>query len=366
MESGARICMVLLTGLGDVVHGLPVVNALKRDDPARRITWVVEPIPAPLLHGHPAIDDVVVYHMRRGVAGVRELWRTLHSRDFDLAVNLNIYFKSVWPTVLSGAPVRWGFDRTRSRDMVWLFHNRRLPERPRRHTQDMFLEFLDVLGVAPEPLAWNLALTDAERAEHASFFDALGRDRPVVSIVPATANPKKDWFADRFARVVDALEHDFGYRTLLVGGPSERERHIAADIEAKASASPVNALGDGIRRLMWLLAGSDLVIAPDTGPVHIARALAVPVIGLYGHTNPWRVGPYRWCHDLWVDAYTDAAPDPSAWDPKLDRMERITVDEVLERVERARLRYVQPRNAQARGAHPSGPARPDGPDGDAS
>jgi heptosyltransferase I len=345
VDGGARICLVLLTGLGDVVHGLPVVNALKRDDPARRITWVVEPMPAPLLQGHPAIDDVVVYHKTRGLAGLRELWGRLRGRGFDLAINLNIYFKSVWPTVLSGAPVRLGFDRDRSRDMVWLFHNRRLPPRSRQHTQDMFLEFLATLDVPAEPLAWRVELTEDERTQQASFFDGLGRDRPVVSIVPATANPKKDWLADRFARVVDALEHDFGYRTMLVGGPSERERAIAGAIEAQASATPVRALGDGIRRLVWLLEGSDLVIAPDTGPVHIARALGVPVIGLYGHTNPWRVGPYRWCQDLWVDAYTDfgVAPDPSAWDPKHGRMERITVDEVLERVERARLRHMGPR-----------------------
>lgn len=342
MDDGARICVTLLTGLGDVVHGLPVVNALKRDDPDRRITWVVEPMPAPLLEGHPAIDDVVVYRKKRGVAGVRELWGALRGRDFDLAINLNIYFKSVWPTMLSGAPIRLGFDRERSRDMVWLFHNRRLPTRPRQHTQDMFLEFLAMLGVPAEPLEWRITLTQEERAQQASFFDALGRDRPVVSLVPATANPKKDWLADGFAQLVDALEHDFGFRTLLVGGPSEREAAIAADIEAKASVAPARALGDGIRRLVWLLEGSDLVVAPDTGPVHIARALGVPVIGLYGHTNPWRVGPYRWCQDLWVDAYTDlgAAPDPSAWDPKHGRMERITVDDVLERVERARLRYM--------------------------
>ena len=78
-------------------------------------------------------------------------------------------------------------------------------------------------------------------------------------------------------------------------------------------------MGDGVRRLIWTLAGSDLVLAPDTGPVHIARALDVPVIGLYGHTNPWRVGPYREFQELWVDAYTDPgeAPDPSRFDARL-------------------------------------------------
>lgn len=337
---GARICVVLLTGLGDVVHGLPVVNALKRADPTCRITWVVEPMPAPVVTGHPAVDDVVVFRKKAGARGVAELARELGRRDFDLTLNFNIYFKSVFPTVLSRAPVRLGFDRGRSRDFVWLFSNRRLPGRPRAHTQDMFLEFLEVLGVAAEPLEWRLEPTAEERRAEAEFFARF--DRPVAAIVPASANTKKDWVPERYARVIDALESEHGYATLIVGGPSERERRITAEILAASSTRPEVALGDGIRRLLWLLHGSALVIAPDTGPVHMARAMGVPVIGLYGHTNPWRVGPYRRYEDLWVDAYTEPgeAPDPSNAEPKLGRMERITAEQVLGRVARVAGRVV--------------------------
>ncbi len=117
---------------------------------------------------------------------------------------------------------------------------------------------------------------------------------------------------------------------------------MADTVRQEAEVAPEDALGDGIRRLLWLIHGADLVIAPDTGPVHMARAMDVPVIGLYGHTNPWRVGPYRRFEDLWVDAYTEPgeAPDPSAWDPKHGRMETITVADVLERVDRAVDRYL--------------------------
>jgi heptosyltransferase I len=334
---GERICMVLLTGLGDVIHGLPVVNALKDDDPARRITWVVEPMPSAALLHHPSVDEVVVYRKKEGVRGVLELRRALAGRRFDLALNLNVYAKSAWPTLLSRAPARLGFGRDRARDGTWLAANRHLPPGPRRHTQDLFLEFLDHLQVPHGEPEWRIAFTAEERREQAAFFAPL-RDRPVVAIVPATANAPKDWLADRWARVVDALAADFGWRTVLVGGPGAREQAVAREIVARASAAPVWALGDSVRRLMWGVDGADLVIAPDTGPVHIARALGVPVIGLYGHTNPWRVGPYRAWEALWVDAYTDpgAEPDPSAFDSKQGRMERITVEDVLERAERAR------------------------------
>ncbi len=333
------ICVVLLTGLGDVVHGLPVVNALKRAVPERRITWVVEPMPAPVLEEHPAVDRVVVFHKKDGVRGVGRLAGELRRSRFDVAINLNIYFKSVFPTVLSRAPVRLGFDRGRAADAVWLFANHPLPPRPRAHTQDMFLEFLEPFGLSPDPLEWRLSPTRTERAEQAAFFARF--DRPVVAVVPASANPKKDWVAERYARVVESLERDHGFATLIVGGPSERERATAEAIVAAADAAPVVALGGGIRRLIWMLEGSGLVLAPDTGPVHLARAMGVPVIGLYGHTNPWRVGPYRRYQELWVDAYTEPgeAPDPSNATPKLGRMERITVEKVLERVALAVERY---------------------------
>jgi heptosyltransferase I len=332
-----RVCIVLLTGLGDVIHGLPIVNALKDDDPARHITWVVEPMPSGALLHHPSVDEIVVYRKKRGLQGVRELRRELAGRRFDLTLNLNVYVKSVWPTLLSRAPHRLGFGRDRAAEGTWLAANHHLPPTPRQHTQDLFFAFLDHLGLArPDPPEWRLGFSDDERRAQAEFFAPL-RDRPVAAIVAASANWKKDWFADRYARVVDALERDFGYRTLLVGGPGEREQAIAREIVARAEHKPVWAMGDSVRRLMWLVAGSDLLIAPDTGPLHIARAAGVPAIGLFGHTNPWRVGPYRAWQELWIDRYTDPGepPDPSNFTAKLGRMEQITPEEVLERVQRA-------------------------------
>ena len=330
-----NVCIVLLTGLGDVVHGLPIANALVDSGFARTITWVAEPVPARVLHAHPSVQNVVVYHKKKGWAGVRQLARELPG-PFDVTLNLNVYFKSVWPTVLSNARRRLGFDRARSHEGVWLFSNEHLSPNPRAHTQDMFLEFLDVLGVTRPPLEWRVTFTAAERAAQTSWFSAFS-DRPVVALVPASANPKKDWLADRYARVIDALASDFRVQPIVVGGPSARERVLVDEIKAASKTTFPVELNDDVRRMMWLIAGSSLVIAPDTGPVHVARACSVPVIGLYGHTNPWRVGPYRMYQDLWVDRYTEpgAEPDPSNATPKLGRMESITVDDVLSRVQRA-------------------------------
>ncbi|HEX6134888.1 MAG TPA: glycosyltransferase family 9 protein [Longimicrobiales bacterium] len=328
--------MVLLTGLGDVVHGLPVVNALKRAWPDARITWVVEPMPAGILHPHPSIDDVIIYEKKRGAAGVLALARRLARERFDVALDFNIYFKSIFATLFSRARERWTFGRDRARDGVWLAGNRHLPARPRRHTQDMFLEFADVLGVDPFPLEWRLVITADEREEQRRFIQRL-EGRRAVALVPASANVKKDWPAERYVDVVNAIEHDLGARAVLVGGPGEREVSAARLIEENAAVRPLWMMGDGVRRLIWILDACAAIVAPDTGPLHIARALETPVVGLFGHTNPWRVGPYRAYEDLWVDAYTEPgeAPDPSNATPKLGRMERIDARAVIEKVERA-------------------------------
>jgi heptosyltransferase I len=333
--------VVLLTGLGDVVHGLPVVNALRDSDPSLLITWVVEPMPSGILAGHRSIDNVIVFRRRDGFKGLRKLAADLNRvRPIDITLNLNVYLKSAFPTLLSRAPRRIGFDRARSFDGVWLASNERLPQRPRAHTADMFLEFAEHLGVPVNEPHWRLEFSEAERLEQSTFFDGMD-GAPVATIIPSSATVKKDWVAERWAKVAESLQSDFGFRVVIAGGPGAREQGVAREIMQASSANILWALGDSVRRLAWIVDKSNLLLAPDTGPVHIARALGTPVIGLYAHTNPWRVGPWRAYEDLWVDHYTEpgAPPDPSNRKPRWDNMPTIEVNEVLERVQRATTQY---------------------------
>jgi heptosyltransferase I len=330
------VCIVLLTAIGDVVHGLPVANALKRAWPETRITWIVEPGPAPMISPHRAVDRVIVFEKRRGWRGVQALWQQMRGERFGVTLNLMPYFKSNFPTLFSRAPIRWTFDRARARDGVWLFGNRRLPARPRQHTQDMFVEFVEAVGVEPFPLEWHLAITERERVEQQQFVERL-EGRRAVAIVPASSKAIKDWPAERFVPVVNALQNEIGARAVLLGGPGDREITAARIIQSGADQPPIWMMGGPVRSLIWCIDACDLVVAPDTGPVHIARALETPVVGLYGHTNPYRVGPYRTCQDLWIDMYTEPgeAPDASRFEPRYGRMERITPAMVIEKVERA-------------------------------
>ena len=334
--------MVLLSGIGDVVHGLPLALDLKQRYPGAHVTWVAEPAPAQVLAHHPAVDRVVVYRSRDGLRGLAALRREMAGVRADLTLNLQRYLKSVWPTLLSRAPIRVGMPPSMTRDGIRFAHTHVVEESPWKHTQDVFLDFRGAIGVPRDaPARWEVTLSAGERARADAFFQGLD-GRPVASLVVASANHKKDWPADRYALLADTLDRDLGFQVILLGGPSDREAAAAAAIRNLTATRPVNALGDSVRSLMGLIRGSALVVAPDTGPLHLAHAMGVPVVGLFGHTNPWRVGPWRSYHDLVVDRYTDPGelPDPAGYLPKDGRMAAITVDHVLEKVEVARCRYL--------------------------
>jgi heptosyltransferase I len=333
-----RVCVVMMSAVGDAVHVLPVINAIKTYAPAARITWVLQPGPAMLVRGHRAVDDIVLFDRSRGWRAFADVRRELATRQFDVVINLQVYFKAGIVTSFTRAPVKLGFDRARARDLNWLFTTHRIPPHAPQHVQDQYFEFLDVLGVPHASARWDLGPWSEERASQREFFARL--DRPAASIVVATSKPQKDWLPERWAEVADVLYHDYGLQPVLVGGRGERELAAERVIMERARWKPVSALGSGLRNLVGILDGSALVLAPDTGPLHMAVALDRPVISLMGYTNPKRTGPYRRFHDLIVDAYGDPGEDyPISMENRRDRMPRIQVRDVVEKVEQWHRRY---------------------------
>ena len=333
-----RIGIVMMSAAGDAVHTLPVVNALKRHDPQCHITWVLQPGPATLVHGHHAVDEVVLFDRSRGLRAFTDIRRTLSERTFDIVINLQVYFKAGIVTAFTSAPVKLGFDRARARDMNWLFTNRKIPPHENQHVQDQYFEFLQALEVPSDPVEWHLGPWPEERSWQRDFFAEL--DRPAAAMVVATSKPEKDWLPERWAEVSDALWHDFGLAPVIVGGRSDRELHAEKVILDRAKHPPRSALGSGLRKLVSILDGSALALAPDTGPLHMAVAIERPVISLMGYTNPKRTGPYRRYQDLIIDAYGDPGENyPISMENRPGRMSRIQVRDVLDKVERWRQRY---------------------------
>ena len=333
-----RVCIVMMSAVGDAVHVLPVINALKRHSPSVHITWVLQPGPATLVRGHRSVDEILIFDRSKGWAAFADIRRELAARAFDLVIDLQVYFKAGIVTKFTRAPIKLGFDHMRARDMNWLFTTHRIPPHPQQHVQDQYFEFLTALNVPHEPVVWDLGPWPAERDWQREFFAAF--DRPTAAIVVATSKPQKDWLPERWAETIDALYSDFGLQPVLVGGRSPRELEAERVIMERASHQPHSALGSGLRKLVSILDGSALVMAPDTGPLHMSVALGRPVVSLMGYTNPKRTGPYRRYHDLIVDAYGEPGENYGiTMENRLDRMPRISVRDVLDRVERWRSVY---------------------------
>jgi heptosyltransferase I len=321
----------MMSAVGDAVHVLPVINALKRVNPKTRITWVLQPGPATLVRGHRSVDEIIVFDRAKGWRAFADVRDELAKRRFDLVINLQVYFKAGIVTSFTHAPVKLGFDRSRARDFNWLFTNKKIPEQPVQHVQDQYFEFLYALGVSPDPVEWDFGPNAAERAWQREF--SASTDRPIASIVIATSKPEKDWIPERWAEVADALHEKFGMQVVLVGGRSERELNAERIVMERARHKPRSELGSGLRKLVSILDASSLVLSPDTGPLHMSVALNRPVISLLGYTNPKRTGPYRRFKDLIIDAYGDPGENyPISMENRPGRMARIETRDVLDKV----------------------------------
>ena len=327
-----RVCIVMMSAVGDAVHVLPVLTALKRHRPDALVSWILQPGPATLVRGHPDISQILLFERSNGWRAYNDLRRQLKERRFDLVLALQVYLKAGMITRMVRAPVKLGFDMARARDLNWVFTNAQVQPHAMQHVQDQYFEFLDAIGVPHGAPVWNLGPWPHELGQQRERLKAF--DRPIAPIVVATSKSQKDWLPERWAAVCDALYGDFGVQPVLVGGRSDRELAAERVILSQAKVPVVSALGSGLRGLVQLLDGAALVLSPDTGPLHITVALDRPVVSLIGYSNPKRVGPYAKFHDLMIDAYGEPGEAYAiSMENRLNRMPRIAVDDVLAKVQ---------------------------------
>lgn len=334
----------MMSAIGDAVHVLPVISSLRAAAPDVHITWFIQPGPHGLVAGHSGVDEFILFDRKAGARAFLDVYRATRGKRYDVVLALQVYFKAGLITAMLDAPRKIGFDRLRARDMNWLFTTERIPARGYQHVQDQYLEFVEYLGIEPK-LEWNLGSTEDERQRYAGLLPPS--DRPTVGLILGTTKPQKDWAPERYAELVNRMETEFGVRTVLVGGRSERELAAAEVVRSRAAHAPLDLLAWDLRRLVYLIERLDVLVSPDTGPMHMAVALGTPTVGLVGYTNPKWGGPYRF-QELMIDAFGDPGEDYSGGRLfRPGRMERITVNEVLDKVALALERYGSSRSGQA-------------------
>ena len=341
-----NILIVKLSAIGDVIHTLPSLAALRRCHPDADITWVVEEAAADLLVGHPDLNRVIVSgrkrwirELRRGkiAAPLREMlsfFREIRRRPYDLVIDFHGLLKSAAIVLISGGKRKLGYDSLQ--ELSGLFYNEKIPEDLEKHAVDRYLDFVRHLAGGPNgrnaaclmrppeftitvgeeeerpvatllnehaaslpssgerhpppPVPRPLPAGDQPEAETAAGEEDVHRDVPrFIAVNPVAFWETKLWEDEKFAELGDRLREELGIGIVLTGGEAGPLERIRGRMRTEA----VNLGGrTTLRELACLYRQAALVVTTDSGPMHLAAAMSTPVVALFGPTDPARTGPY--------------------------------------------------------------------------
>jgi lipopolysaccharide heptosyltransferase I len=301
-----RILFVRLSALGDILFALPVFTRLRQAMPEAHITWLVDDRAASLLRGHPDIDELLVFPRKAWSEAVRHplKWSGLarDARAFlrrlrgghDIALDVQGNLKSGILTYLSRATRRIGFARRSCREGNWLFTNEHVdPPREKRHRLERDLSLLSALDMEPSFCAPRFPIESENPAVDRLLKSAFpGRNgkaagRPLIVLHPGTSHfgEFKRWPSDRYGATAHALARSTPCDILVTWGPDEEDLADAV-VETSRGAAVKSPPTGSLRQLAALLARADLLVAADTGPLHIAALLGIPVVALFGPKDP--------------------------------------------------------------------------------
>ncbi|MBX3735714.1 MAG: glycosyltransferase family 9 protein [Candidatus Didemnitutus sp.] len=336
-----RLCLVRLSALGDVVLATALVQTLRKNFPAAQLTWITSGMTRELLLGLEGVEFITVPRPMK-LGDYLALRRTLRGRDFDVLLAAQASFRANLVHACVPARRKIGFDARRARDLHGWFVGERVPPCD-EHLAEGFLAFAGALGVAPENYVRSLTLPLGSMDTTAAHA-LVGYGRYFV-INPAASKPERNWRAEHYAAVAMHVARATGWRIVLTGGAGSAEKALTDAVSAQLKDMPLPPLNlagrTSVRTLAAVLAGAEGLLAPDTGPVHLAAAVGTPVVGLYAVARSALTGPWperRFC----VDRYADAARQflgtaEPGWHQRVHdarAMDLITVEEVCAQVDR--------------------------------
>lgn len=334
-----RVLIIKPSSLGDIVHALPVLAALRRAYPKAHISWMVRTELAGLFDCVAGVDERVLFDRKTmgrwpTAAAIRETTsfiRRLREGRYDVVIDLQGLLRSGLFAWLSGCRVRIGLQE--AREGARLFYTHQIPKPNSAHIFDVYEVLLKQLGVPMEPVEFGLFLSEQVRQDADALLQAENlADRPYAVLAAGSAHLRKCWPAGRFAQTAAYLHQQAGWPVVLVG--SAGERSLAEQIkEASGVPAAVLAGRTNLPQLAALLKRAAVVIGNDTGPTHLAAALNVPTVLIFGPTNPARLFPRIGRHAIaavnpWGRGQAIDNPEP------MYRIENVTVEAVLQAVQK--------------------------------
>lgn len=286
-----RVCLVKPSALGDVVHALPVLDALARRWPAARFSWLVSRGLAGLVQGHPKLDDVILFDRPRpsGLPSFARFCRDLGRRGFDLTIDLQGLFRSGLMTRSTGAPVRVG--RADAREGATFFYTHRV-ESTRTHAVDRLLDIAAAFGADISDPVFRPVIAESDRDWARQALEGVPRPRLAVNV--GAQWETKRWPPRSFAAVAARAARELGAGIVAVGSSGDRplvdefltalgeDGHHARDLCGRTSLPGLAAVAEQC----------DLFLSNDTGPLHLASAAGAPTVSVFLCTDPAKTGAY--------------------------------------------------------------------------
>lgn len=334
--SSQRFLVIRLSSLGDIVHALPAVAAVGEASPQAEIHWVVETRHAALLAGNPFVHRLVkldtlgwrkkltsvqtLRSLAQGVAALREV-------EFDAAIDFQGLYKSALIAWLSRARERLGFAEYWLREpAAGLLYTERVSPHGCEHVIQMNLALVErLVGRARAPTRWQFPLprTEADERYVEQQLAALG-SREFIVINPGGGWTSKCWAPENYAELIRRLENEFSGDILLTGSPEEET--LIRDIIQNSRSRRAKRFAATIVQFIALVRRAKLFLSGDTGPLHVAAAVATPVVAIYGPTDPVRNGPFSPAD---IALWNRGPIDYTRRTPKASYLPGISVESVL-------------------------------------
>jgi heptosyltransferase I len=329
-----RILIILMGSIGDVVRALPLLGRVRRAYPGAHIAWAVEPKSAPVIEGHPWLDQRIIYNRARAPWSFPYFLYQIRAGRFDLVLDLQRHLKSGIVAWTSGAPERLGFAPANTKEFNHWFSTRQVAPQPNMRLKLIqYQSFGDALGLAPAPIEFGLEPRDSDMRRVAQLIGDTAR--PLLGVILGSSWESRIYFPQSAAQAIIELNRRLGLVPVLIGAPGER--HLADGVRQHLGQMEVVDLAGrtGLRELAAVFRHCRVAFGPDCGPMHIAAAVGCPVVSLWGATAPERSAPWGFAH-LAIKARIPCHPCYLRRCP-IDRecMHRIEPDEVIAAVEQA-------------------------------
>ncbi len=337
-----NILIVKLSAIGDVIHTLPSLSALRILYPDADITWVIEEASSDIINDHPYLDRIIISRRKKWIADLKKLHRvnrtikeiksfilTLREHRYDLVIDFHGLFKSSLIVLLSGGKRKLGYNSMQ--ELSGLFLNEKIYEDMGKHAVDRYLDFILHLGFNVKNKEFLIPIQKAneDRVEKLLKGNNIDTKERFVAVNPMAFWETKLWEDDKFARLCDRITEELKLKVIFTGSDSSG---MIEHIQSLMASPSVNLGGKTtLRDLSYLYKLASLMITTDSGPMHIAAAMRTPVVALFGPTDPSRTGPYGEEHMV----IRKDIPCSPCFLKKCDSrkcMKEITVEEVFQAV----------------------------------